>query len=74
MCHGDTYHKYYTPLQIGDVGNGCEAFFANIYIPAKSELTDTLQSITRSSSSLTLTFNIPILVISLYGMTLNLLN
>ena len=31
-----------------DVGNGCEAFSANIYIPAKSELTATLQSITRS--------------------------
>ena len=35
------------PLQIVDVGNGCEAFFASIYIPAKSELTFTLQSITR---------------------------
>ena len=30
------------PLQIGDVGNGCEAFCANKYIPAKSELTATL--------------------------------
>ena len=48
MCHGDTYHKHYTPLQIVDVGNGCEAFSANIYIPAKSELMATLQSITRS--------------------------
>ena len=27
------------PLQIVDVGNGCEAFSANIYIPDKSELT-----------------------------------
>ena len=33
------------PLQIVDVGNGCEAFSASIYIPAKSELTATLQSI-----------------------------
>ena len=48
MCHGDTYHKYYTPLQIVSGGNGCEAFSANIYIPAKSELMATLQSITRS--------------------------
>ena len=36
------------PLQIVDVGNGCEAYSASIYIPAKSELTATLQSITRS--------------------------
>ena len=36
------------PLQIIDIGNGCEAFSANICIPAKSELTDTLQLITRS--------------------------
>ena len=36
------------PLQIVDVGNGCKAFSASIYIPAKSELklTATLQSIT----------------------------
>ena len=52
MCHGDTFHKYYTPLQIVDVSNGCEAFSANIYIPAKSELMATLQSITRSQFSL----------------------
>ena len=31
-----------------DIGNGCEAYSASIYIPAKSELTATLQSITRS--------------------------
>ena len=37
-----------TPLQIVDVGNGCEAFSPNIYIPAKSELTAAPQSITRS--------------------------
>ena len=36
------------PLQIIDVGNGCEAFSASIYIPAKSELTTTFQSVTRS--------------------------
>ena len=34
------------PLQIVDTGNECEAYSANIYIPAKSELTTTLQSIT----------------------------
>ena len=34
------------PLQIVDIGNGCEAYSASIYIPAKSELTATLQSIT----------------------------
>ena len=36
------------PLQIVDIGNGCKAYAASIYIPAKSELTTTLQSITRS--------------------------
>ena len=35
------------PLQIVDIGNGCEAYSSSIYIPAKSELTATLQSITR---------------------------
>ena len=36
------------PLQILDIGNGCEAFSSTIYIPAKSELTATLQSVTHS--------------------------
>ena len=31
------------PLQIVDICNGCEAYSASIYIPAKSELTATLQ-------------------------------
>ena len=34
------------PLQIIDVGNGCEALSLNIYILAKSELTATLHSAT----------------------------
>ena len=34
------------PLQIMDIGNGCKAYSASIYIPAKSELTATMQSIT----------------------------
>ena len=45
------------PLQIVDVGNGCNAFSASIYIPAKSELTTTLQSITRSQFFLDYNFN-----------------
>ena len=48
MCIGDKYHKYYTHLQIVDMGNGCEALPANIYIPAKSKVMATLQLITRS--------------------------
>ena len=36
------------PLQIIDIGNGCEAYSTSIYIPAKSELTATMQSPTRS--------------------------
>ena len=35
-------------LQIVDIGNGCKAYSASIHIPAKSELTATLQSVTRS--------------------------
>ena len=45
------------PLQIVDVGNGCEAYSASIYIPAKSELTATMQSITRSQFFLDYNFN-----------------
>ena len=36
------------PLRIIDIGNGCEAFSSTIYISAKSELTATMQSLTRS--------------------------
>ena len=45
------------PLQIVDIGNGCKAYSASIYIPAKSELTATLQSITRSQFFLEYNFN-----------------
>ena len=40
-----------------DIGNGCKAYSASIYIPAKSELTTTLQSITRSQFFLEYNFN-----------------
>ena len=36
------------PLQIVDIGDGCEAYSTSIYIPTKSELTATMQSFTRS--------------------------
>ena len=45
------------PLQIVDIGNGCEAYSASIYILAKSELTTTMQSITRSQFFLDYNFN-----------------
>ena len=45
------------PLQIVDIGNGCEAYSASIYIPAKSELTATLQSVTQSQFFLDYNFN-----------------
>ena len=45
------------PVQIVHVGNGCKAFSASIYIPAKSELTATLQSVTRSQFFLNYNFN-----------------
>ena len=45
------------PLQIVDIGNRCEAYSANIYIPAKSELMATLQSIMRSQFFLECNFN-----------------
>ena len=44
------------PLQIVDIGNGCEAFSTSIYIPAKSELTATMQSLTRSQFFLDYSF------------------
>ena len=36
------------PLQVVDIGYGYKAYSASIYIPTKSELTATLQSITTS--------------------------
>ena len=45
------------PLQIVDIGNGCEAYSASIYILARSELTATLQSLTRSQFFLDYNFN-----------------
>ena len=45
------------PLQIVDIGNGFEAYSGSIYIPAKSELTATMQSITRSQFFLDYNFN-----------------
>ena len=45
------------PLQIVDIGNGCSACSASIYILAKSELTTTLHSITRSQFFLDYNFN-----------------
>ena len=45
------------PLQIVDIGNGCEAYSSSIYIPAKSELTATLQSITSLQFFLDYNFN-----------------
>ena len=50
-------HVIKPPLQIVDIGNGCKAYSASIYIPAKSELTTTLQSITRSQFFLEYNFN-----------------
>ena len=44
------------PLQIIDIGNGCEAFSSTIYIPAKFELTATMQSLTRSQFFLNYNF------------------
>ena len=40
-----------------EIGNGCEACSASIYIPAKSELTTSLQSVTRSQFFLEYDFN-----------------
>ena len=45
------------PLQIVDIGNGCKAYSTSIYIPAKSELTTTLQSVTQSQFFLDYNFN-----------------
>ena len=45
------------PLQIVDIGNGCEAYSASIYIPAKSELMTMIQSIMQSQFFLDYNFN-----------------
>ena len=45
------------PLQIMDIGNGCEAYSASVYIPANSVLMTTLQSIRRSQFFLEYNFN-----------------
>ena len=45
------------PLQIVDIGNGCEAYSASIYIPAKSELTANIHSVTRLQFFLEYNFN-----------------
>ena len=45
------------PLQIVDIGNGCKAYSASIYIPAKSELIATLHSITWSQFFFEYNFN-----------------
>ena len=59
MCYGNTCDYYsHPPLQIVDIGNGCEAFSTSIYIPAKSELTATMQSLTRSHSFWIIIFSI----------------
>ena len=44
------------PLRIINIGNGCEAFFSTLYIPAKSELTTTMQSLTCSQFFLNYNF------------------
>ena len=45
------------PLQIVDVGSGCEAYSSSIYIPATSELMATLQLVTRYQFVLEYNFN-----------------
>ena len=58
QCVMETHVITFKPsLQIMDVGNGCKAYSASIYIPAKSEITATLQSITRSQFFLRYNFN-----------------
>ena len=45
------------PLQIMDIGNGCKAYSTSIYIRAKSELTATIHSVTRSQFFLNYNFH-----------------
>ena len=48
-CVMETYVvTIHPPLQIVDIGNGCETYSTSVYIPAKSELTATMQSLTTS--------------------------
>ena len=58
MCHGNLcVITIKPPLQIVDTGNGCKAYSASIYIPAKSELMTTLQLVTQSQFFLDYIFN-----------------
>ena len=50
-------YTIHPPLQIVDIGNGCEAYSTSLYIPARSELTATMQSLTRSQFFLDYNFN-----------------
>ena len=50
------------PLRIVDIGNGCEAFPPTLYIPAKSELTATMESLTQSQFFLQ--YNLPYIKMS----------
>ena len=43
-------------LQIVDIGNGCEGYTPNLYIPAKTELTPTIMLPTRALSFLQFNF------------------
>ena len=44
------------PLRIIEIGNDCEAFSSTLYIPAKSELTTSMQSLTHSQFFLNYNF------------------
>ena len=57
MCNGNPCHNNLPTPTNQDAGNGCEAYSASIYILAKSELTATMQSITRSQFFLDYNFN-----------------
>ena len=48
-CVMETYViTIHPPLQIIDIGNGCEAYSTSICIPAKTELTANMQTLTIS--------------------------
>ena len=62
------------PLQIVDIGNGCEAYSASIYIPAKSVLMEPYSQYQDPNSFLNITLTILMWVTFWYGISQILLN
>ena len=74
-CLTDSYlEKITPPLKIIYIGNGCEGYSNAITIPAKSELTSTMDIPERTNFFKNLMINIRTLVLMEYGLMFNMTN